>query len=210
MNNLRIGHDPLSHSVQFGSGPDPRAPQGQYPCPGRKPLFYSTLKMDPAPHSQASSSPQQENLWRSIPGRLWHYPERLRNPQGLEYEENPNINPYTMDDPSFPERWRIPPGNVLQNWCKHWDLGKLWKQSDQIAVFEGSINRYLRWAPTFYEMVHIQPMPWAYKLNILAEKLAPKVASLVIGGLAFEKKRLYSRIMSVREVFRWRRKDSAS
>ena len=37
-------------------------------------------------------------------------------------------------------------------------------------------------------MVHIQPMPWAYKLNILAKKLAAKVSSLVIGGLAFEKK----------------------
>ena len=30
-------------------------------------------------------------------------------------------------------------------------------------------------------------MPWAYKLNILAKKLAPKVSSPVIGGLAFEK-----------------------
>ena len=41
--------------------------------------------------------------------------------------------------------------------------------------------------PTFYDMVHIQPMPWAYKINVLAKKLAPKIASFVIGSLAFKK-----------------------
>ena len=110
------------------------------------------------------------------------------NPRTQQGTNPPHIDPYTMDDPSFPKRWRIPPGHILQNWYKHWDLGKLWKHSDQIAVFEGSIQQYLRWAPTFYEMVHIQPMPWAYKLNILSKKLAPKVSTLVIGGLAFEKR----------------------
>ena len=77
-----------------------------------------------------------------LPGRSRRN-DSERNPHGTEYEENPNIDPYTMDDPAFPDRWRIPPGNVLQNWYKHWDLGKLWKHSDQIAVFEGSIQQYL-------------------------------------------------------------------
>ena len=38
-------------------------------------------------------------------------------------------------------------------------------------------------------------MPWAYKLNILAKKLAPKVGSLVIGGLAYEKKDYVTALM---------------
>ena len=187
--NLRLRHDPPAHHVQHVA--ELRPYHGGYaPHAGhsdRRPFFHSTPKRDPVLSSDTSGSQQQGNRWKNPPERSRHF-DRERNPHGPDYGENPNIDPYTMDDPAFPDRWRIPLGNVLQNWYKHWDLGKLWKHSDQIAVFEGSIQQYLRWAPTFYEMVHIQPMPWAYKLNILAKKLAPKVGSLVIGGLAFEKK----------------------
>ena len=106
-----------------------------------------------------------------------------------------------MDDPDFPERWRMPPAHVLQNLYRSQELGKMWKYADQIAVFEGSIQQYVRWAPTFYDMVHIQPMPWAYKINVLATKLAPKISSFVIGSLAFEKRDYITALCRLEKYF---------
>ena len=71
------------------------------------------------------------------------------------------IDPFLMDDPAFPDRWRMPLGQILQTMYRAQELGRMWKYADQIAIFEGSIQQYVRWAPTFYDMVHIQPMPWA-------------------------------------------------
>ena len=118
--------------------------------------------------------------------------DRLSKIQGFRASPRPEHNvaadPLAMDDPAFPERWRMPPAHVLENLYRSQELGKMWKYADQIAVFEGSIQQYVRWVPTFYDMVHIQPMPWAYKINVLATKLAPKISSFVIGSLAFGKR----------------------
>ena len=125
--NLRLGHDPLSHNVQ--QAPESRPYHGGYvPHIGhshRRPLVHSTPKgRSDFTSSDASGYHQQGNRWKNPPGRPRHF-DRVRGPHEPEYEENPNIDPYTMDDPAFPDRWRIPPGNVLQNWYKHWDLGKV-------------------------------------------------------------------------------------
>ena len=162
LDQLRLHPDMLSRKVQKSMAYPQPTYGGYMPHDyGFDPRSYSTprRRLDFGnPRSQQGGNP---------PDRTQPYREPLT-------QDNPHIDPYTMDDPAFPERWRIPPGHILQSWYKQWDLGKLWKHSDQIAVFEGSIQQYLRWAPTFYEMVHIQPMPWAYKLNILSKKACPQ------------------------------------
>ena len=44
-------------------------------------------------------------------------------------------------------------------------------------------------------------MPWAYKINVLATKLAPKIASFVIGSLAFEKRDYITALCRLEKYF---------
>ena len=139
----------------------------------------------------------------SASAKTRYYQDRLREIR--EYhnraEQTSTIDPLAMDDPAFPDQWRMPPGPVLQRLYRSQELGKMWKYADQIATFEGGIQQYVRWAPTFYDMVHIQPMPWAYKINVLATKLAPKISSFIIGSLAFEKRDYVTALCRLEKYF---------
>ena len=68
-------------------------------------------KQEPMAHTQRFTRYSSHGQpWVNIPNREHHYWDRFRDPRVQEYGENLDIDPYTMDDPSFPERWRIPPG----------------------------------------------------------------------------------------------------
>ena len=204
-----IYHDPPSPSTTmhtvYGNPiayPYRNLPQGRIPLApidgSRKPLsnISEIPFLDPTVHStpkqvtgnQASDIPglpHRQKVWGNAAGRSQD--KQLGNSFGQSVVDSKVfVDPFSMDDPGFPDRWRMPPGPVLQTMHRSHELGKMWKYADQIAVFEGSIQQYLRWAPTFYDMVHVQPMPWAYKISILAAKLSPKISSFVIGSLAFE------------------------
>ena len=82
----------------------------------------------------------------------------------------------------FPERWRLPPGSNSQAMGRR-RAQQLWKQTELVPVFEGSVEEYSRWAPLFYEFVHSQPLSTAFKFPVLQRSLSPAVRSLVMIGL---------------------------
>ena len=183
-----------------------RVPLAPIDSPGLPdPSAHSTPKSISNPLGPVSSeilgSHQRQKPWGKAVSKIWDGDfGGLQQGQSVEGHRKA-VDPFSMDDPAFPDRWRMPPGPVLQAMHSSHELGKMWKYADQIAIFEGSLQQYIRWAPTFYDMVHVQPMPWAYKINVLATKLSPKISSFVIGSLAFEKRDYITALCRLEKYF---------
>ena len=114
--------------------PDPTV----HSTPKPKNPGYGTTVGFPATVGAARSNPQAATERR-------HPQFNVLSKQEDEY--GAMVDPFLMDDPGFPARWRMPPGQILQTMYRSQELGKMWKYADQIAVFEGSIQQYVRWAP---------------------------------------------------------------
>ena len=90
-----------------------------------------------------------------------------------------------VPSPMFPEGWRLPldlnqEGDGTRS--RH-RTQQMWRQTEMVPVFEGAVEEYSRWAPLFYEFVHIQPVSIAFKFSILQKTLSTSVKELVMIGL---------------------------
>ena len=93
--------DPTIHSTPKARNPGQNSSVG----------FHAVVGA-PGPASQAASKPG--------------YP-RSNDPPKLENGYGAMVDPFSMDDPGFPDRWRMPPGQILQTMYLSQELGKMWK-----------------------------------------------------------------------------------
>ena len=128
-------------------------------------------------------------------------PSIRRNETGTQYSSSRlagNQSQYSSQDTSYqnnfatsnaglwtlPERWQLPSPDQMAARFRERNFDKLWKfAAHLIAVFSGETHDYHRWASTFYDTVHIQPLPMALKFSLLEQKLAPSVKDVVLHGL---------------------------
>ena len=97
----------------------------------------------------------------------------------------PQTQPTSSDMSTWnlPMRWKVPPWDLLQTRFRDHRLDKMWKYGHHVTTFSGEYKDYPSWAATFYDMVHIQPIPLTFKFSLLSQKLSSNVRETVLNGL---------------------------